>query len=253
VAPRDIAQLGSADALGALGRGFESCYPDIMELNRRYFGKTIVFCLPGSRYSGRFLVRFTQLLLDCRQIGINTIISQDYSSMVNYARCKVIGANVTRGKYQVPFGGTIEYDYMMWIDSDIAFTSTDFFKLLEQDRDIVSGWYIQPGGLTPVVEKMDNEYFKSQGYFEFISEDAMSKRSSPFKVDYIGFGWVLIKQGVFESISYPWFAPKLIKIGEDLEDVCSEDVSFCIDAKNAGYDIWVDPKIRVGHEKVLTI
>ena len=218
-----------------------------------YLGKTIIFCLPGSHYSGRFLVSFTQLILECKALGINPVISQDYSSMVNYARCKVAGADVSRGKHQVPFGGRVDYDYMMWIDSDIRFTSEDFFKLLEMDEDIASGWYAQPGGMTPVVEKMDNEYFKSHGYYEFISADAMNRRKNAFKADYVGFGWVLIKRGVFESIPYPWFAPKLMKIGEDLEDMCSEDVSFCIDAKNAGYDIWVDPKIRVGHEKLLTI
>ena len=81
----------------------------------------------------------------------------------------------------------------------------------------------------------------------------MTKRSALFKADYVGFGWVLIQRGVFESIQYPWFAPKLLKIGEDLEDMCSEDVSFCIDARKAGFDIWVNPAIKVGHEKLLTI
>ena len=28
-----------------------------------------------------------------------------------------------------------------------------------------------------------------------------------------------------------------------------EDVSFCLDAKEAGFEIWCDPRIRVGHEK----
>lgn len=184
---------------------------------------------------------------------MNPIISQDYSSMVNYARCKVVGADVTRGKNQVPFGGAIDYDYLMWIDSDIAFTTGDLVKLLNIDKNIVSGWYSQPGGTTPVVEKMDEDYFKSHGYFEFISSEAMAKRTRLFKADYVGFGWVLIKRGVFESIPYPWFAPKILKIGEDLEDVCSEDVSFCIDARQAGYEIWVDPTVKVGHEKQLTI
>ena len=95
---------------------------------RPYLGKTVVFCLPGSHYSGRFLVSFTQLLDDCRRAGMKPIMSQDYSSMVNFARCKVAGANVKGGKYQKPFGGKVPYDYMMWIDSDIVFTSKDFFS-----------------------------------------------------------------------------------------------------------------------------
>ena len=214
-----------------------------------YFGKTVVFCLPGSHYSGRFLVSFTELIIHCKAIGINPIISQDYSSMVNYARCKVAGADVTRGKHQAPFGEKVDYDYMMWIDSDIAFKHTDFFSLLSMDKDIASGWYTQPGGSTPVVEKMNDDYFQKHGSYQFIRSQEMTQRKDIFKADYIGFGWVLIKQGVFESIDYPWFAPKMIQIGKDLYEMCSEDVSFCLDAKKAGYNIWVDPKIKVGHEK----
>ena len=32
-----------------------------------------------------------------------------------------------------------------------------------------------------------------------------------------------------------------------------EDVSFCLDAKEAGFEIWCDPRIRVGHEKTRII
>ena len=37
------------------------------------------------------------------------------------------------------------------------------------------------------------------------------------------------------------------------EDMCGEDVSFCLDAQEAGYEIWADPRIRVGHEKTRVI
>lgn len=216
--------------------------------------KNIIFCLPGNTYSGNFMMNFLELVAFVSKEGANFKISQQYSSMVNFARCKCAGADVTRGKNQVPFGG-LEYDYMMWIDSDIVFNNDMFMKLVEMDKDIASGWYCQPGGnfLTPVVETMNDEYFKENGSYEFLSAETMHDKTESFKVDYIGFGWVLIKQGVFEKIEYPWFAPKLIQIGEEMQDVCSEDVAFCHDAKDAGFEIWVDPTARVGHEKLLVI
>jgi hypothetical protein len=178
--------------------------------------------------------------------------------MVNYARCKCLVADVSRGKNQTPFNG-MEYDYLMWIDSDIIFNSELFQKLVDMDKDISSGWYCQPGGAsstglyTPVVQTIDDEYFKEHGTYQFLTSDEISKKKKPFKVGYTGFGWILIKQGVFEKMEYPWFAPKLIKLGEDLQDVCSEDVSFCHDARDLKIDIWVNPEIRVGHEKTLVI
>jgi GT2 family glycosyltransferase len=224
-----------------------------------YTGKTVVFCLPGNSYSGKFLVSFVELMNACARMQMRPLISQDYSSMVNFARCKVAGADVNRGKNQTPFGGKVPYDYMMWIDSDIVFTPEQFFQLLDMDKDIASGWYAQPGAAsagelyTPVVENMDDDFFRKHGSYQFLTTKDMEKKKHPIKVDYIGFGWVLIKKGVFENIEYPWFAPKIVNLGSGIQDVCSEDVSFCHDVKKAGFDIWLDPTCRVGHEKTLVI
>jgi hypothetical protein len=82
----------------------------------------------------------------------------------------------------------------------------------------------------------------------------MAKRRKPFTVDYTGFGWVMIRHGVFERLEYPWFAPKM-QVFESgaVQDMCGEDVSFCLDAKEAGIETWCDPRIRVGHEKTRVI
>ena len=222
-------------------------------------GKTIIFCLPGAKYSGNFLVNFVELITFLSKEGAICRISQTYSSMVNFARCKCLNADVNRGKNQKPFNGE-HYDYLMWIDSDIIFNINSFLELIKMDKDIASGWYSQPSGslskgsfTTPVVENMNDEYFKKHGFYQFLSAKEIKDKKEKFKVDYIGFGWVLIKQGVFEKIKYPWFAPKFMKLNDNIEDVCSEDVSFCIDAKKENFDIWVNPKAHVGHEKTLVI
>ena len=50
-------------------------------------------------------------------------------------------------------------------------------------------------------------------------------------------------------MKYPWFAPKM-QVFESgaVQDMCGEDVSFCLDAIDAGFEI-LRPCIRVGHEK----
>ena len=86
--------------------------------------------------------------------------------------------------------------------------------------------------------------------------ETMGKRKKPFTCDYTGFGWVLIKNGVFEheKMKYPWFAPKMqIFESGEVQDMCGEDVSFCLDAIEADFEIWCDPTIRVGHEKTRVI
>ena len=240
---------------------------DIPAIKERMKGKKIVFCLPGRGCSYIFLKNFVQLCFDMVQNGMSIQISQDYSSMVNFARCKVLGANVLRGPDQKPWDGALEYDYQLWIDSDIVFDSSKFWQLcdlacpgvdetgaVQPDKGISAGWYVTEDGKTTSVAHWleEDDFRKNGGVMNHETTESINKRKKPFTVDYTGFGWVMIKNGVFENekIKYPWFAPKMQEFESGaVQDMCGEDVSFCLDAIEAGYDIWCDPRIRVGHEK----
>ena len=238
---------------------------DYNAIKERMRGKNIVFCLPGRTISMTFLKNFVQLCFDMVQNGMSIQISQDYSSMVNFARCKCLGANVLRGPDQVPWDGKLEYDYQLWIDSDIVFNSQKFWQLCDMaipeeggEKPIVSGWYCTEDGRTSSVAHWlsEDKFAQNGGVMDHETIETLSKREVPFTVDYTGFGWLLIKNGVFENeeIKYPWFAPKMqIFESGSVQDMCGEDVSFCLDAKAAGFDIWCDPRIRVGHEKTRII
>ena len=102
----------------------------------------------------------------------------------------------------------------------------------------------------------EDDFRNNGGVMNHETGESISKRRKPFTVDYTGFGWLLIKNGVFEhdEMKYPWFAPKMqVFESGDVQDMCGEDVSFCLDAKAAGFEIWCDPRIRVGHEKTRVI
>ena len=221
-------------------------------------GKSLVFCMPGRGCSYVFLKNFVQMAFDLVQHGVSIQISQDYSSMVNFARCKCLGANVLRGPDQIPWDGKLKYDYQLWIDSDIGFKTEQLLQLVLMDKDIAAGWYMtEDGQTTSVAHWLDEDNFRNNGgVMNHETGETMSKRNKPFTVDYTGFGWVLIKNGVWEheEMKYPWFAPKMqVFESGDVQDMCGEDVSFCLDALEAGFEIWCDPRIRVGHEKTRII
>ena len=185
---------------------------DIAAIKERMRGKTIVFCLPGRGCSYTFLKNFVQLCFDMVQSGLSIKISQDYSSMVNFARCKVLGANVLRGPNQVPWDGRLEYDYQLWIDNDIVFNTEKFWQLCDmalpaegEEKEIVAGWYATEDGHTTSVAHWleEDDFRKNGGVMNHENVESISKRRTPFTVDYTGFGWVLIKKGVFENLEYP--------------------------------------------------
>ena len=275
---------------------------DYDKIRAKMRGKKIVFCLPGRGCSYTFLKAFVQLCFDLVQNGMSIQISQDYSSMVNFARCKVLGANVTRGPWQEPWDGKLDYDWQLWIDSDIVFNSEKFWQLCDtavkdvpeekpfdkneyplwnasdeelagMDKSdinvrrervrrlstyvnpIVSGWYAtEDGRTTSVAHWLEaDDFLKNGGVMNHETVDSITKRKKPFTVDYSGGGWLMVSKGVFENMEYPWWAPALQKFPNGIQDLAGEDVMMNRCAQELGIEIIVDPRIRVGHEKMRTI
>ena len=219
--------------------------------------KKIVFCLPGREFSNNFMQSWSELLLWCTQNGIQPLLSNAYSPLLYYVRNMCLGGNNLAGVDQKPFQGQVDYDYIMWIDSDVVFNPSHLTRLLDADKDIVSGLYMMADNTHyATVEHWDNDFFKKNGHFQFLNRELVKVKKAPFVVDYTGFGWILMKKGVVESLQYPWFQPiwKEYEIdGKIIRDFTMEDVAFCHMIKEKGYDIWIDPEVIVGHEKSFVI
>jgi hypothetical protein len=219
--------------------------------------KKIIFCLPGREFSGRFLQCWTELVHACLANGIQPIMSQQYSPLLYYVRNMCLGGDTVAGIDQKPFQGKVDYDYIMWIDSDIVFSPDQFFKLIDADKDIVSGLYkMQNNTHYATVEEWNHDFFLKHGSYQFLTPERISKKKDLFPVAYTGFGWMLMKKGVFESLEYPWFQPTWKEYeykGKQIKEFTMEDVAFCDLIQQKGYQIWIDPKVVVGHEKMMVL
>lgn len=216
--------------------------------------KTVIFCLPGNSFSNNFLLAWTELIIKCKEYGIQVYYTNKYTSNVYYVRNMCLGGNVLNGKNQKPYQGQLKYDYIMWIDADIYFKSDQFFYMLTQaekrDIKILSGAYIMHNNVQyPVVKNMDFEYFKKHGTFEFLTRETIKDAEEFIEVDYTGFGFMLVKYNIFEQLKYPWFSSINIKIDDEIQDFCSEDVSFCLKMKKKNIPITLASKVIVKHEK----
>lgn len=230
----------------------------------------VVFCLPGNEFSGRFLECWTGLVSWCQGNGIVPLLSRQYSCNVYYSRELCLGGDVLRGPHQEPFNGEVDYDYLMWIDSDMVFTWRHFLRLLCHEVDIVSGVYLMADGRRlATVAQWDEDYFRQRGHFRFMNLRELGEvRSTTSKgggkekdnqggsqlieVAYTGMGFMLIRKGVFERLGYPWFPPLRKRIGTAVS-FTMEDVGFCLRAREAGYQVLIDPDVVLGHEKSVVI
>ena len=205
----------------------------------------VVFCIPGNNFSNRFLKCWTNLTRELHKRDIEYELLSQYIPNVYQVRSLLLGADRKFGQYQTPWQGKRDYDYIMWIDSDQVFEPNDFFKLLEHDKDIVSGLYLRkPQGDTLNDIPIEFACFNEDGKRLYTNEVNGELR----KVWSNGMGWMLIKKGVFEKIEYPWFGPIIEGLGFH-----GEDVSFQLRARDSGFESYVDTSVIVGHEKEVVL
>jgi GT2 family glycosyltransferase len=171
--------------------------------------------------------------------------------MVSDAREMTLnGDNQNDIKEQRPFKGAVTYDKLFWIDSDIRWTPEDFMKLYDSDEDIISGAYLLGSGEVTAYKTM---------LLPAYSFEEVKKMDKPITVEGIGFGFVCIKQGIFESMTRPWFQSAIgtwvdKDTGESFDfPILGEDLSWCKRAGNLGYTITFDPTVRVIHHKTMKL
>lgn len=222
--------------------------------------KRVIIGLPGTTFSHNFLVCWTQTLSYFWQKGTyDLMVSPGQSSYVSFARAKTLGCDVRRGKNQKPFGGE-DFDVFVTIDSDICWNPQQLDTLIQEaeKHGTAAGYYLMHNGThCAVVKDWDTEYFKKNASFKFltldeIKETAKENDDKSFKVSYTGLGFFAATKKVLSSLTYPYFHSHIQVIANDsveLVDECSEDVAFCKNIQQAGYDIYLHPELRVGHEK----
>ena len=228
--------------------------------------KRVVIGLPGNKFSNNFLMCWTKLLDALWKSNYDVVVLSRYSSYVPFSRMQTLGLDVRRGPDQKPFGGQLDYDVWLTIDSDIVFTPEDVIEIIKNTEihPVVSGLYLMQNAQNfACISDWDEEFFKQNGTFQFLTpndiETYKKETNQKFmEVVYNGMGLFACRKGVIESLKYPYFYRELQEIKDKdgtvlMRDMCSEDVAFCKNIKDAGYSIYVNTNVRVGHEKMFIV
>lgn len=230
--------------------------------------KTVVFCIPGNKFSNIFLKCWTETIVTLTDSQkYNVYLSNTYSSQVNFARAMCLGADVLAGPEQCPFQNKINYDVIVWLDSDMVFNSTMILELIDScltQYPVVSGIYAMQGGeQLCCVKDWDIEHYTKNGSFSFLTvkqgEELIKENNHWINCAYTGMGCMAIRKGIIEDprLKYPWFFCDLKKLpspNNEIPYICdgtSEDVSFIRNLIENGIidGVMVNLKWRFGHEK----
>jgi hypothetical protein len=158
---------------------------------------------------------------------------------------------VIRTFYTDPF---LEYDRLLFIDSDIEFTPEDVEKLDQDDMPVVSGVYKIPftdGGPAPVIY----EWATADDGRRYMRQDKTLPDEGRFlKVDGVGAGFLMIRRDALDKIGFhygnplPWFAEDVIGGVHFGEDLC-----FCARCEEMEIPVLVDRDVQVAHYKMMRL
>lgn len=218
-------------------------------------------CIPGKSFGIDFLKSYTNMLATLRKYDVEVRVHFNYNPNLYLVRNLCLGGTPAGGVDQKPFGGE-EYDYILFIDSDMVFSGEDVVELIstadKDNHNILAGLYKMAGPSRPytVIEDYAECWDEEAKAFRYMTAERLAELENDgaktLPVDIAGTGFMCIKQGVLEKMSYPWFAPA---IGElvDVVDVLGDDVNFCLEAAKVGFGVAVVPSIKLGHVKEFII
>lgn len=133
-------------------------------------------------------------------------------------------------------------DYVLWLDSDMLFAPETLQYMMkeceEKDLDMLSGLYFRRVAPYAPVLFSKLEITDSGVIVDDLHGDIPESLA---EMEGVGFGCVMMRTEVLIAVQakfYDMFTP-INGVGEDL--------SFCWRARQAGYKIWLDPKIMLGH------
>ena len=211
----------------------------------------VVIATPGNGFTPGYMRSILRTVAILDQEGLSWNFLNQGGSLVAMARESTIGGYDTNNPLMSePCSGQFTYNKIIWIDSDIEWTPQDFFKIYNSEKDIVSGCYLMEDRMIPI-------YNQPRG--GMMPEQMLLEKTDPFKVAGTGFGFLAVKYGVFEKMPRPWFGPVAIpNTSEDKDSnpefiLIGEDLAWCTKAIKCGFDIWVDPKVRVIHQKTFKL
>lgn len=155
-------------------------------------------------------------------------------------------------------------DWLWMVDTDMEWEPVDLERLVRSAYDdtgdtikahVVGGlcFGVHDGRIWPTLYALDRTDGGEVGVFRYndYPRPERDDEDCMFQVAATGAAFLLIHRDVAEAVAargfnrtYPWFQETELQ-----GKTCGEDFTFCLRAGQAGYGVWVNTAVRIGHHK----
>ncbi len=138
---------------------------------------------------------------------------------------------------------------LLFVDSDINFDPDDVFRLMAWNKDIAAG--------VPRTRGVEKVYIADLDYDD--NQELTMNGYGLVRATRVATAFMLVKRAVFEGLIelHPEWKYRDHRSDRDLhavfdlqltpEGYMGEDFLFCDRAREAGFTVWIDPSIKLGH------
>jgi GT2 family glycosyltransferase len=200
--------------------------------------QSVCVCIPGGPFEPEWVLGWSGLFVHLLQHGYQVKIATSRSNNIYQARELCVRTAMSEPASQ----------FLLWIDSDNPPTVANFELLMnamkaEPVASIIGAWYRLADRNAGTVEiAAGNEHLN-------LSEAEVLGTDRLMFVDYVGFGFCLMKAQVIRDIGIEaCFRPLVTKSGW-----MTDDAGFCRRARDKGHSIFVHPGAFVHHLKTLSV
>lgn len=139
-------------------------------------------------------------------------------------------------KYAVEGG----FQYLFMVDDDMICPSDLFELLVKHQKDIIAPLaFTRNPPHKPVIYNLEKGYDEVRNEDYYINYPVVTyPKEQLVECDAVGFGSVLIKTSVLNSMKKPWFMST---------SGAGEDIHFCHKARECGFKVFMDTSIKLGH------
>lgn len=200
------------------------------ERNRFAAGTVAVPCSDLARYH-----HFTHDL---------TILDVPDGSIISFHR----SASVVQNMNEIVRGMAEESEWLWIIGDDHTFQRDTVLRLLARGLDVVAPLCARRGPPFSLVafDERTGEDEHGRPLYHVLQYDELPARGGLLEVEVCGTAGMLVRRAVLDAIGYPWFA-------NSDGITANEDVEFCRRARAAGFRVWVDCDVRIGHLGVVAV
>lgn len=200
----------------------------------------IAVCLPGDNFSAHWVHQWSFFLAKLTEV---TRVTLEFAKSNNiYSVRNLCQANTIRDTKDQ------RLDYQLWIDSD-NLVNFDKFLMLQRALDEhpelagVGGYYYIQSPTDPSGVAVAAGWFDGDRH---VTKEQIDDAIDPIEIDYIGFGFLLIRGDVVRALPPAPFTPVL----DPVLGFHPDDSSFLVTARKMGFRFALHPDVCVPHLKL---